>query len=152
MRRNNVTDNSNDNGDNNDERVGYRNPPKKTRFKKGQSGNPGGRPKGSKPFLTIFGDAMKRQVHMKKGGKTKTVTTKEALIETLVAKALSGDIKALFRLIDLAGDHEAWVAMKEQSGTLSDADIEILESEAEFVERVRNAREATKAEKEKKDE
>jgi len=32
------------------EEVGYRNPPRRTRFKRGQSGNPKGRPRGSRNF------------------------------------------------------------------------------------------------------
>ena len=35
-------------------KVGYGKPPKKTRFKKGTSGNPGGRPKGSRSFESIY--------------------------------------------------------------------------------------------------
>ena len=40
-----------------DYKVGYKKPPLHTRFKKGQSGNPSGRPKGSKNFSTLLAEA-----------------------------------------------------------------------------------------------
>jgi hypothetical protein len=38
--------------------VGYGKPPVQTRFRKGQSGNPKGRGKGSRNFATVFMAAM----------------------------------------------------------------------------------------------
>jgi hypothetical protein len=38
--------------------VGYGRPPKHTRFRKGQSGNPKGRPKGAKAFNTIVRETL----------------------------------------------------------------------------------------------
>jgi hypothetical protein len=42
--------------------VGYGKPPLHTRFRKGQSGNPKGRGKGTKNFATLFMKAMSQPV------------------------------------------------------------------------------------------
>ena len=36
-----------------DDEVGYRKPPRRTRFRKGQSGNPRGRPSGAKASIGV---------------------------------------------------------------------------------------------------
>src|SRR5437762_14384566 len=41
-----------------DHEVGYRKPPRHTRFTKGQSGNPRGRPPGAKNLKTLLSDAL----------------------------------------------------------------------------------------------
>ena len=45
-----------------DYEVGYRKPPVNTRFKSGQSGNPKGRPRGSKGFATLMRKALSETV------------------------------------------------------------------------------------------
>ena len=42
--------------------VGYGKPPRHTRFKKGQSGNPRGRPSGSKNLATVLSEALNELV------------------------------------------------------------------------------------------
>jgi hypothetical protein len=41
-----------------DYEVGYGKPPRETRFAKGQSGNPRGRPSGAKNFATLLREAL----------------------------------------------------------------------------------------------
>jgi Family of unknown function (DUF5681) len=74
---------------------GYANPPKRTRFKKGQSGNPKGRPKGSLNFATDLNQELSERITVREDGKASRVSKQKALIKTLVAKALQGDVKAL---------------------------------------------------------
>ena len=45
-----------------EEKVGYGRPPVRTRFKPGQSGNPRGRPKGSKSIDQVLRQALERRV------------------------------------------------------------------------------------------
>ncbi|GJL85315.1 MAG: hypothetical protein DHS20C02_10900 [Micavibrio sp.] len=81
--------------------VGYRRPPKKTRFKKGNSGNPKGRPKGSSNFLTLLEQELQKSITVTEDGKKKTITRKQAMAMRMVAGALQGDQKSLFTLVEI---------------------------------------------------
>ncbi|MGC2195341.1 MAG: DUF5681 domain-containing protein [Terriglobales bacterium] len=84
-------------------RAGYRKPPMHTRFKKGESGNPKGRPKGSLNLATVLDRTLREQVVVNEGGQRKTVTKLEAAVKQVTNKAASGDLSAsrqLFMLID----------------------------------------------------
>lgn len=89
------------------EQVGFGRPPQATRFKKGVSGNPKGRPKGSLNVATAFMKALREKVVINENGRRKTVTKLEAALKQLVNKAASGEISALKQLVELANDAEA---------------------------------------------
>ena len=87
--------------------VGYRTPPEATRFKKGVSGNPRGRPKGSLNVATVLARTLREKVVINENGRRKTVTKLEAALKQLVNKAAAGDLRALRHLTALAHDAEA---------------------------------------------
>ena len=76
-------------------KAGYGNPPSHARYKKGQSGNPHGRPKGTLNMATILERTLRERVVLNENGKRKTVTKLEAAIKQLTNKAASGELKAL---------------------------------------------------------
>jgi hypothetical protein len=84
---------------NDDYPVGYGKPPKHTQFKKGQSGNPKGRPRGSKDFATLIDNELEEPVSATENGRTKTVSKLAALVKQLVNKAVSGDLPATKMLL-----------------------------------------------------
>src|SRR5580700_2307294 len=51
-----------------DYEVGYGKPPRPTRFKRGQSGNPRGRSSGAKNLKTLLSDALNERVTVSKNG------------------------------------------------------------------------------------
>ena len=73
---------------------GYGKPPRRTQFKKGQSGNPKGRPKGAPNFATTFQEALNEQVVVNEGGQRKTVSKIVAIVKQLANKATQGDARA----------------------------------------------------------
>lgn len=85
-----------------DYEVGYRKPPKDSRFKPGQSGNPKGRPKGTRNFRTDVKATLESRVNVTKDGKRRKISTQEATLLRLTEKALNGDIRALNQLLALA--------------------------------------------------
>ena len=70
--------------------LGYAKPPHSARFKKGQSGNPNGRPKGSRikdlPFEAVLG----RKVTIRDQGEEREVTAAEAFLLHLAKQGLAG--------------------------------------------------------------
>jgi Family of unknown function (DUF5681) len=80
--------------DENDDAVGYGKPPKSTQFRKGVSGNPKGRPKGSRNFTTRFRELALEKVTVKENGRTKTMTRIDAVSLQIITNAMRGDIRA----------------------------------------------------------
>lgn len=87
-----------------DSEVGYKNPPKSNQFKKGQSGNPKGRPK----HPTTRKEALTRQlsafVTITENGVQRKKTTFEVLIKKAFALAMSGDSKMLMYVLEMSKD------------------------------------------------
>ena len=77
-----------------DYKVGYRKPPKSGQFKRGKSGNPKGRPKGSLKLATDLAAELNEQITVREDGKARRVSKQRALIKSLMAKALQGDVRA----------------------------------------------------------
>jgi len=66
-------------------KVGPCRPPLHTRFKKGQSGNPGGRSAKSLPAL--LADALNETVVVTIGGRRRRITKREAIVTQMVDKS-----------------------------------------------------------------
>lgn len=81
------------------EAIGYQQPPSSTRFCKGQSGNPRGRPKNRRreiPYDTVLG----QMVTIREDGRERRVTAAEAFLLQLTQKGLAGDSAAARASLD----------------------------------------------------
>ena len=83
-----------------DFKVGYGKPPEHTRFKKGESPNPRGRPKGSKSLRAVIQEVLDTKVLVTIGGKRRRVTKKHLIVETAVSEAL---VSKNFKLLESLG-------------------------------------------------
>ena len=109
-----------------DYQVGYGNPAHHTRFKKGQSGNPTGRPKGSKNLTTLLEKELKQRVVVTENGRRRSITKQEAMVKHLVNKAISGDRQLMQLLLDEVRLLEARVASSPSGASLDEADREVM--------------------------
>jgi hypothetical protein len=81
--------------------VGYRKPPEATRFKPGKSGNPKGRPKGTFSLATDLSAELGEQITVREGGRPRRISKQRALVKSLMAKALQGDVRATTAVLAL---------------------------------------------------
>jgi Family of unknown function (DUF5681) len=107
--------------------VGYRKPPRTNQFRPGKSGNPRGRPKGTKNLGKVLQDALQRRVTIKENGRERKMRAQDVIISGLVNDAARRDpsaVRLIFALIDryAAGDE------READLVFDHEDQEIIES------------------------
>jgi Family of unknown function (DUF5681) len=90
--------------DQDDYKVGPGRPPLHTRFRKGQSGNPGGRSK--KKLHALLADALNEQVFVTVDGERRKITKREAVVHQLVNKSATADLRATKMLFDMIKEVE----------------------------------------------
>jgi len=93
--------NSDGNGSIRPSDVGYGKPPKAHQFRKGQSGNAQGRPKGKLNLATVVAQAISAKVVVTEGGRRLTKSKLEVSITQMANKAASGDLKAMQMMLNL---------------------------------------------------
>jgi hypothetical protein len=79
--------------------VGWGKPPMSTRFQKGQSGNPKGRPRGTKNLRTDLMEELQETIVVREGDKTVRMSKQRAMIKTVMTKTLKGDARAILTVI-----------------------------------------------------
>jgi Family of unknown function (DUF5681) len=111
-----------------DYRVGYGRPPLHTRFKKGQSGNPRGRPRGAKNLSTLLTDLLNELVVVTENGRQRKISKRELGIRQLVNKFAMAEVQATKILLGLMLERErlAAAASPAEPPTPGAADEEVL--------------------------
>jgi hypothetical protein len=94
--------------------IGYRRPPKTGQFKKGQSGNPKGRPKGSGNFMTLLDQELNQTITVNENGKKKEITRLHAAVKRLVSDVLQGNQKTMMSMFE----------MMRRAGKFEEADVD----------------------------
>lgn len=79
--------------------VGPGRPPLHSRFRKGQSGNPKGRPKKARDIGELIDKELDQIVSVTESGKQRRLSKREILIKGLINDALKGDRKAQAMLL-----------------------------------------------------
>lgn len=109
-----------------DDEVGYKRPPKSTRFKPGQSGNPKGRRKNVRNFKTDLTEELRETILIRENGKERRISKQRAFIKALVAMAIKSDVRAINAILSCTRNLGTMV---EDDPTKQDIeDIDIIES------------------------
>src|SRR5271155_147156 len=106
--------------------VGYRNPPKQSRFRKGVSGNPKGRPKGAFNLATVLWRTLQERVVVNENGVRRTVPKLEAALKQLVNQAASGDLAAIRQLTALTVFTQPEAGGARNESVLAETDLKVL--------------------------
>jgi hypothetical protein len=118
--------------------VGYGKPPHHTQFKKGQSGNPKGRAKGSKNLAALIMSALHEPVTVTQNGRRKRITKIEAMTTQLANKGASGDPKATQLLMGMVQLFEDRAEAPAQTNPVGDADRQVMQLLFSRIQRIGN--------------
>lgn len=117
-----------ENGKPEDYKVGYGKPPKATRFKKGQSGNPKGRPKNKRAEEIDALKILEEPVTATQNGRATKMQPFEAMLRQHVAKAVNGNLSSIKRVIKIFREH----GILSEAITRSTGGVVVVPSQIEF--------------------
>src|SRR5437762_14006053 len=85
--------------------VGYGRPPRHSRFEKGRSGNPRGRPPGAKDLKTLLAEALAEaldeSVIVAENGGRRKITKRAAIVTQFVNRSAKADLRAIKMLLEV---------------------------------------------------
>jgi len=90
-----------------DYEVGYGKPPRHRRFEPGRSGNPRGRPPGSKNLSSLLKKALDEPVVVVENNRRRRIAKREAIVTQFVNQSAKGDLKATQLLLNILRDLES---------------------------------------------
>ncbi len=108
--------------------IGYGKPPEHSKFVKGKSGNPKGRPKESKNLKTDLLEVLGEKVTIREGERTKKITKQRGFVLSLVNRGLKGDPRAASVLFNLFGRLLDPENVSDAQKSLSPEERELLDS------------------------
>jgi hypothetical protein len=89
-----------------DNKVGYKKPPKHSRFKPGQSGNPNGRKRGRKDSKTLFREVLSEIKEITENGVIQKMPLEKVIYKSVAMRAAKGEpaaTKEFLKLIEQYG-------------------------------------------------
>jgi hypothetical protein len=125
-----------------EQKVGYKSPPKQTQWKKGQSGNPKGKKSKAETLYHILERLVGQEVVVQKNGVQMSMTQGEAMLTAVFSKAMKGDIACVRFIRDVLGVEPASGSGSAATLEVSEADLACLQNYADWV----NVIEAAQAE------
>jgi hypothetical protein len=123
---------SNDDTGTGDYEVGYGKPPKHTRFRKGQSGNPRGRAKNTRNLKTELRSVLDETLSLSMAGREVKLSARKAMLLALRNKALKGDTRAIGLMVAMLERLLPETLMEEVHNTVARDDLAIF---AEAIDR-----------------
>ncbi len=124
--------------------VGKCKPPKQHQFPPGQSGNPKGRPKGSKNVHHVLSKILNEKITVTDAGKKMVVEKLEGAMRVLVNKSFEGRPQLLKLLLDLLKDGDL-VDQQPTEYQFTNDDYDALMEEVDWIAEVREAHKEFKA-------
>jgi hypothetical protein len=120
------------------ERVGYAEPPKSGQFKKGQSGNSSGRPKGAKNLRTVIKEAASKKLSVVEDGKRKKKTKMDLMVTQMFNRAAQGEARFTQMALDQFRNIENRPATDHSNNVFEEADQPVI---AQIIARIRRVSE-----------
>jgi Family of unknown function (DUF5681) len=117
-----------------DDHIAPHRPRRRGQFKPGQSGNPRGRPKGSKNIRTYVNEYLNKKIEIIESGKTRKVSRGEAIAIQLVNMAAKGEPKGLAAIMSFTRETDAALSDLRPNVLAQAADAAVLE---DIVARIR---------------
>jgi hypothetical protein len=108
--------------------TGYKRPPREHSWKKGECGNPKGRPRGHRNLASALTAVLHESVSMPVDGDEREMTKLEAVTRQLVDRAVNGDPRLMRELLAEIHKNETQAERDASLEPLDDINREVLEA------------------------